>query len=49
AEEEESVRLTVDCGESFHVIISPESLNNLNLSLGKTVCLSFKSTAVTVF
>ncbi len=49
AEEEESVRLTVDCGESFHVIISSESLNNLNLSLGKTICLSFKSTAVTVF
>jgi len=49
AEEEEYVRLTVDCGENFHVIISPESLNNLNLSLGKTVCLSFKSTAVTVF
>lgn len=49
AEEEESVLLIVECGERFHVLISPESLNNLNLSLGKTVCLSFKSTAVTVF
>lgn len=49
AEEEESVRLTVDCGESFHVLISPESLKNLNLSLGMHVFLSFKSTAVTVF
>ena len=49
AEEEESVRLTVDCGESFHVIISPESLKNLNLSLGSSLFLSFKSTAVTVF
>jgi len=49
AEEEESVRLTVDCGENFHVLISPESLNNLELSIGKTVYLSFKSTAVTVF
>ncbi|NOQ81416.1 MAG: ATP-binding cassette domain-containing protein [Methylophaga sp.] len=49
AEEEEFVRLTVDCGESFHVMISPESLKNLNLSLGNTLFLSFKSTAVTVF
>ena len=49
AEEEELVRLTVDCGESFHVLISPESLKNLDLSLGKSIHLSFKSTAVTVF
>jgi len=49
AEEEESVRLTIDCGERFHVLISPESLNNLNLSLRMSICLSFKSTAVTVF
>lgn len=49
AEDENSVRLTVDCGEHFHVIISPESLNNLNLFLGKSIYLNFKSTAVTLF
>jgi len=44
-----AIRLLIDCGEQFHVTISPESLNNLNFSLGKSVFLSFKSTAVTVF
>lgn len=49
AEEAHAIRLVIDCGERFHVIISPEALASLNLSLGNTVCLSFKSTAVTVF
>jgi len=49
AQENNTVRLTVDCEERFQVIISPESLTHLNLTLGDTICLSFKSTAVTVF
>ncbi len=49
AEEIDSIRLTVDCGEIFHVIISEESLSQLGFSLGNTLCLSFKSTATKVF
>lgn len=49
AEESDTIRLTVDCGEFFHVLISPESLTELNLNLGETIWLSFKSTAVNVF
>lgn len=49
ADEIESVRLTVDCGEIFHVLISPESLSQLDLTLGSSICLSFKSTATKVF
>jgi len=49
AEDAGTVRLTVDCGEQFHVTISPESLHQFGLTIGNTVHLSFKSTAVTVF
>jgi len=48
-EEATTIRLTVDCGERFHALISPESLNSLNLKLGDMIYLSFKSTAVSVF
>lgn len=49
AEEDFSIRLLIDCGEQFHVIISPESLNKLNLSLGDFIFINFKSTAITLF
>ena len=49
AQEKNTIRLTIDGEERFQVIISPESLSQLNLALGDTVWLSFKSTAVTVF
>ena len=49
AEETGTIRLTIDCGERFHAIISPKSLLSLNLAIGDTIWLSFKSTAVTVF
>jgi tungstate transport system ATP-binding protein len=49
SEEGNAIRLTIECAERFHVIISSEALISLNLSLGDTVWLSFKSTAVTVF
>jgi molybdopterin-binding protein len=49
AEQATTVRLTIDCGEHFHVTISLESLSDLNLMLGSTIFLSFKASAVTVF
>lgn len=49
AEETDTIRLTVDCGELFHVLISPESLTQLGLILGGDLYLSFKSTATKVF
>lgn len=48
-EEPSTIRLTIDCGERFHAIISRESLQSLALTLGDTICLSFKSAAVSVF
>ncbi|MBL1320201.1 MAG: ATP-binding cassette domain-containing protein [Methylophaga sp.] len=49
AEEIDAIRLTVDCGETFHVLISQESLTQLGLSIGNSIYLSFKSTATKVF
>jgi molybdopterin-binding protein len=49
AEEAATIRLNIDCGESFQAIISPESFSRLNLAIGNQIWLSFKSTAVTVF
>lgn len=49
AEEAEAIRLTVDCGDIFHVLISPESLSQLSLTLGSSIYLSFKSTVTKVF
>lgn len=49
AEQVGTIRLSIDCGERFQAIISPESLAHLNIALGDIVWLSFKSTAVTVF
>jgi molybdopterin-binding protein len=48
-EENGIIHLTIDCRERFYAIISPESLSQLGLSIGNTVCLSFKSTAVSLF
>ena len=49
AEEGSAIRLSIDCGERFHVLISSESLSQLKLTLGDVVWLGFKSTAVTIF
>ncbi|NQY27645.1 MAG: ATP-binding cassette domain-containing protein [Piscirickettsiaceae bacterium] len=49
AEEGIAIRLSIDCGELFQVIISPDALSELNLSIGNKLWLSFKSTAVNVF
>ncbi len=49
AEENNVIHLTVDCGEYFHVLISPQSLELLDLSVGKKLWVSFKSNAVQCF
>jgi len=49
AEEAGVIRLTIDCGEQFHAIISRDALNSLDLSLGDNIWVSFKSTVVNVF
>jgi len=49
AEEAGHIRLLIDCGEHFHAIITPTSLNKLALKLGDTLWLSFKASAVSVF
>ncbi|MDT8310701.1 MAG: TOBE domain-containing protein, partial [Methylophaga sp.] len=46
AEEGSDVRLRVDCGEAFQVIISPQSLQQLQLQLGDNLWLSFKASTV---
>ncbi len=48
-EENNVIHLTVHCGEDFHVLISPQSLESLELSVGKALWVSFKSNAVQCF
>jgi molybdopterin-binding protein len=48
AEEGGDVRLNIDCGEIFQVVISPESLQQLQLRLGDILWLNFKASAVTL-
>lgn len=48
-EENNVIHLTVHCGEDFHVLISPQSLESLDLSVGKELWVSFKSNAVQCF
>lgn len=49
AEEGHEVRITVDCLERFHAIITHNSLLDLKLELGQSIWISFKSQAVSVF
>ena len=49
SEEAAKVRVEVDAGERFHVLITKKSLETFDLRLGDEVCLSFKSTAVKLF
>lgn len=48
SEADKAVRLTVDCGDKFEVIISHQALSSLELSLGDSLWISFKATAVTL-
>ena len=49
AEQQQWVRLTIDCGDIFHALISPQSLEVLALSLGDTLWVHFKSVAVLTY
>ncbi|MDO8827346.1 ABC transporter ATP-binding protein [Methylophaga sp.] len=48
SEADKAIRLTIDCGDKFEVIISRQALSALELSIGHSVWISFKSTAVTL-
>lgn len=49
SEEEQVIQLTIDCQERFYATINPLSLRQLGLTIGQTLYLSFKSTAVNLF
>ena len=48
-EDEGRVKTTVEAGETFHVLITYESLEKMAITLGQPVWLGFKSTVVKVF
>lgn len=49
ADEMGRVRIAVDAGENFQALITYAALQELNLTLGDTVWVNFKSNAVVVF
>ncbi len=49
AEEMQAVRVSVNAGEIFQVLITRQALEALKLSLGDSVWLSFKANSVVVF
>lgn len=49
SEEMGKVRVTVDAGEIFQVLITYEALNDLKIQLGDQVWVSFKSNSVVAF
>lgn len=48
-EELNNILVKVNAGETFHVVITHQALNDLKISLGDQVWLNFKSNAVTIF
>ncbi|MCG8379121.1 MAG: ATP-binding cassette domain-containing protein [Proteobacteria bacterium] len=48
-EENGQVRVGVDAGENFEVIVSHQSLSDMNLSIGADVWISFKSSSILLF
>ncbi|MEE9552176.1 MAG: ABC transporter ATP-binding protein [Gammaproteobacteria bacterium] len=48
-EENGLIHLVVDAGERFQVIITKSALDELRINAGDTVCLSFKSSAISIF
>ena len=49
AEQRDTVRVEIDCGERFQTIISQESHHQFNIQLGDNIWLGFKASAVEVF
>lgn len=48
-QENKLVKISVDAGEAFHVIVTHKALDELALSLGSAVWISFKSSSIVVF
>ena len=48
-EDQGRVKMTVEAGETFHVLITRESLEKMAITFGQAVWLGFKSTVVKVF
>ena len=48
-EESNNIRVTIDCSDRFHAIITHQALKSLQLSVGDTIWLGFKSTAIQIF
>ncbi|MBF8269814.1 MAG: ABC transporter ATP-binding protein [Gammaproteobacteria bacterium] len=49
ATENLQILVTVEAGEVFHAVITPAALQELGVSIGDTIWVSFKSTSVHVF
>ena len=48
-EEDGKIKLNVDIGENIHVIITHKALEDLKLSIGSDVWISFKSSSIVIF
>ena len=48
-EELNNILVTVNAGETFHVMITHQASSALKLNVGNTIWLNFKSNAVTIF
>lgn len=49
SEEKDKIRVTVLAGEFFHVLITYQSLKDLNIALGELLWVSFKSNSILAF
>ncbi|MFQ5659400.1 MAG: ABC transporter ATP-binding protein [Gammaproteobacteria bacterium] len=47
-EEAGQIHVSVDAGELFHAIITPDALTELAVNVGESIWVSFKSTAVSI-
>ncbi|MBT7575854.1 MAG: TOBE domain-containing protein, partial [Methylococcales bacterium] len=48
-EELNNILVTVNAGETFHVVITHQASSELRLNIGDKIWLNFKSNAVTIF
>ena len=44
-----NIKLSIDIGEKIEVLITEKAFKKINISLGKNVWVSFKSTSIMVF
>ena len=48
-EENNNIKLSIDIGEKIEVLITEKAFKKINISLGKNIWVSFKSTSIMVF